>query len=114
MAIHRTVAVGDIVKISVSCPTQKGVAIEGALVTNITGSILSASASKGAMSVCVDMSQPNVLVELQSRQVTRFLVFNSGLTSNIAYDTAEEAHEAAKQCYGSCYQVVKLEGQWRL
>lgn len=112
MAIHKTVAVGDMVKISVACPTQKGVAIEGALVTNITGSIL--SASKKSMSVCVDMSQPNVLIELQSRQVTKFLVFSSGRTSNIAYDTAEEAHEAAKPCYGSCYQVVKLEGQWRL
>ena len=111
MAIHKTVAVGDIVKISVSCKT-KGVAIDGALVTNITGSIL--SVSRPSMSVCVDMSQPNVRVELQSRQITKFLVFSSGLTSNIAYDTAEEAHEAAKPCYGSCYQVVKLEGQWRL
>ena len=112
MAIHKTIQVGDMVKISVTCPTQKGVAIEDALVTGTIGSTL--SASKKSMSVCVDMSQPNVRVELQSRQITRFLVFSNGMTSNIAYDTAEEAHEAAKQCYGSCYQVVKLEGQWRL
>ena len=64
------------------------------------------------MHASVDMSK--AIVTLAERQVKRFLVFHDGISSNIAYETAEEAHSAARDCYGDSYKIVPMEGSWRL
>lgn len=110
MATHRTVQVGDIVDILLENPNKTRAKLECALVVAITGSTLSVQHT--SMSANVNMDKATVI--LKGRQVKRFLVFHNSISSNIAYETAEEAHEAARQCYGNVYSVVPLEGQWCL
>lgn len=112
MEIQKSVSVGDKVNIAVNKVGHKGVAVEDAVVASITGSTL--SAKKHSLYVTVDMSDKNTVITVVSKPIKRFLVFYNGLTSNIAYDTAEEAHEAARACYGNNYKLVALEGQWHL
>ena len=110
MATYLTAQVGDIVDILLENPNKTRTKLEGALVVAITGSTLSIKHT--GMSANVNMDKATVI--LRGRQVKRFLVFHNGLTSNIAYDTAEDAHIAAKQCYGCVYTIVPLEGTWHL
>ena len=110
MATYRTAQVGDIVDILLENPTKARTKIEGALVVAITRSTLSIKHT--GMSANINMDKATVI--LRGRQVKRFLVFHNGISSNIAYETAEEAHIAAKQCYGDVYTIVPMEGSWRL
>ena len=110
MATYRTAQVGDIVDILLENPNKTRAKLEGALVTDIIGSTL--RITHNSMSADISMNKATVI--LRGRQVRRYLVFHNGISSNIAYETAEEAHIAAKQCYGDVYTIVPMEGSWRL
>ena len=105
MAIYLNPKAGDSVNIQ-----ALGLQVTGARIVNVTstGLTLDSNGVVFAMNLNAD-----AVVSLVGRSMVGYLIYYKDASSMMLYHTADDAHDAARQCgYDDSYRVVKMEGTW--